>query len=65
MRTWVEQIDKPVCELSGKTLEREHIEERLIAYETTRAYESAQEGDFVSITYMIGGRLSRLLLHGR
>lgn len=53
MKTWVEHIDKPVCEITGKTLERGHVEERLIAYETTRTIEAADEGDFEGLAYML------------
>lgn len=53
MRTWVEHIDKPVCEITGKTLERGHIEERLVVYEATRTIEAAEEGDFEGLAYML------------
>ena len=39
---------------NGNSITREMIEERLIAYESTRAFESAIEGDFDSISYMVG-----------
>lgn len=39
--------------LNNFELTRGMLEERLIAYETTRCYESAQEGNFDGIAWMI------------